>query len=161
MIVHINSTVVWLWCLHLTIIQQVWVVYEQIVNEAQPSWLIVLAQQNGRFVILHLLFYTKYLQDVPSSTLYWRAVKQLSIVADGGQTSPDTALIVVIPRPKCLVQKPCEIILYIIIMNVSNFRKSEVTTLSVVTRKVLMSVEHCHKNIERLLPVAIFSKYYI
>ena len=34
------------------------------------------------------------------------------------------------------MQKPCEIILYIIIMNVSNFRKSEVTTLSVVTRKM-------------------------
>ena len=64
MIVHINSTVVWLWCLYLTIIQQVWVVYEQIVNEAQPSWLIVLAQQNGGFVIFHLLVYTKYLQDV-------------------------------------------------------------------------------------------------
>ena len=57
------------------------------------------------------------------------------------------------------MQKPCEIILYIIIMNVSNFRKSEVTILSVVTRKVSMSVEHCHKNIEMLLlPVAIFSK---
>ena len=29
-----------------------------------------------------------------------------------------------------------------------------------VTRKLSMSVEHCHKNIERLLlPVAIFSKY--
>ena len=34
-----DSTVVWLWCLYLTIIQQVWVVYEQIVNETQPSWL--------------------------------------------------------------------------------------------------------------------------
>ena len=44
-------------------------------------------------------------------------------------------------------------------MNVSNFRKSEVTTLSVVTRKVsTMSVEHCHKNTERLLlPVAIYT----
>ena len=36
-----------------TIIQQFWVVYEQIVNEAQPGWLIVLAKQNEGFVILH------------------------------------------------------------------------------------------------------------
>ena len=46
------------------------------------------------------------------------------------------------------MQKPCEIILYMIIMNVSNFRKSEVTILSVVTRKVSMSVEHCHKMLK-------------
>ena len=87
-------------------------------------------------------------------------MKQLSIVADGGQTGPDTALMIVILPSNCLVQKPCEIILYIIIMNVSNFSKAEVTTLSVATRKVSMSVKHCHKNIEMLLlPVAIFNKY--
>ena len=36
MIVHtcINSTVVWLWCLYLTIIQWICVVYEQMVNDS-------------------------------------------------------------------------------------------------------------------------------
>ena len=108
-------------------------------NEAQPSeltmivsCLIVLAQQKAGFVALLWLVYTgtKYLSYICWLINSYTVLMSCETAIHSCWWWPDTATMIVMSFhwPNCLVQKSCEIILYIIIKNV------ELES---------MSVEHC------------------
>ena len=111
LIMHINSTVVWLWCLYLTIRQRVWVVYmyEQIFNEARRVDYHALIDNNCKLsncfspaesmicnTPLVGLYWIPLGCSGSSAALYWWAAKERN-------SRPQLLMVV-----SCL---PCEIIL--------------------------------------------------
>ena len=106
--------------------------YEQIVNEAQPSWLIVLVQQNGGFVvpvpILHYCswfilntFRMSWLITYTVLTSCETAIHSCWWWADWPRHCSNDCYF----TDQTVWCVACEIVLYIIIMNVSSFIKSE------------------------------------